>query len=266
MTEASSAPGAGIPCWMDLLTSDAARAREFYGQIFGWQALEPSPEFGGYFMFTLDGAPAAGGMPILPEMAATDVDMTDGWGVYLASPDAKASIERVVAHGGKVRMPPMEVADLGTQAIIEDPGGARIGIWQPGVFPGFGAIGTGKPGAPAWFELHARDHAGAVAFYRAALGWDPKVVGDTDAFRLTAVEDDGQPVAGIMDACAYLPEGQAPHWDAYISVADADETLALAGELGGAVLQEPMDTPFGRLAALADPMGARIKVVARTAG
>jgi uncharacterized protein len=87
MTEASSAPGVGIPCWMDLLTSDAARAREFYGRIFGWQALEPSPEFGGYFMFTLDGAPAAGGMPILPEMAAMDVDMTDGWGVYLASPE-----------------------------------------------------------------------------------------------------------------------------------------------------------------------------------
>ena len=39
---------------------------------------------------------------------------------------------------------------------------------------------VGQPGTPAWFELHARDHAGAVAFYQAALGWDPKVVSDTD--------------------------------------------------------------------------------------
>jgi predicted enzyme related to lactoylglutathione lyase len=262
MTEASSMPGAGIPCWMDLLTSDAGRARDFYKRIFGWQALEPSPEFGGYFMFTLNGAPVAGGMPIIPEMA--DMDMTPGWGIYLASTDVKAAIERAVAHGGKVRVPAMDVAHLGTQAILEDSGSGRIGIWQPGTFAGFGAVGTGKPGTPAWFELHTRDHAGAVAFYRAALGWDPKVVSDTDEFRLTAVQAAGQPVAGIMDACAYLPEGQAPHWDAYVSVADADKTLALAADLGGTVAQQPMDTPFGRLAALADPMGARIKVVART--
>jgi predicted enzyme related to lactoylglutathione lyase len=248
---------------MDLLTSDAARAREFYERIFGWQAQEPSAEFGGYFMFTLDGAPVAGGMPIVAQMADMDMDMTDGWGVYLASPDVKAAIERAVAHGGTVRFPAMDIADLGTQAIIEDPGGARIGLWQAGTFPGFGAIGTGKPGTPAWFELHARDHAGAVTFYQAALGWEPKVMSDTDEFRLTAVEAGGQPVAGIMDACAYLPEGQASHWDAYISVADADKTLALAAGLGGAIAQEPMDTPFGRLAAIADPMGARIKVVAR---
>jgi predicted enzyme related to lactoylglutathione lyase len=266
MTEASGPPAAGIPCWMDLLTSDAGRAGEFYRRTFGWQALEPSPDFGGYFMFTLDGAPVAGAMPVVPEMADTDMDLTDGWGVYLTSPDARAAIERVIAHGGKVRVPAMDVADLGTQAIVEDPGGGRIGIWQPRAFPGFGAIGTGKPGTPAWFELHARDHAGAVAFYHAALGWEPKVVSDTDDFRLTAVEAGGQPVAGIMDACAYLPEGQAPHWDAYICVEDTDKTVALAAELGGAVAQEPMDTPFGRLAAIADPGGARIKVVARIPG
>src|SRR5260370_19232531 len=141
---------AGTPCWMDLVRSDVARAREFYRRVFGWQALEPSPEFGGYFMFTLDGAPVAGGMPILPEMAAVDLDMTDGWGIYLTSPDARAAIEQAVAHGGKVRVPAMEVADLGTQAIIEHPDGGRVGIWQPGTFAGFGAIGTGKPGAPAW--------------------------------------------------------------------------------------------------------------------
>src|ERR1051326_3700236 len=163
MTEASGAPEAGIPCWMDLLTSDTGRAGEFYRRIFGWQAQEPSPEFGGYFMFTLDGAPVAGGMPILPEMAAMDMEMTDGWGVYLTAPDATATIERILAHGGKVAVPAMDVGDLGTQAIVEDPGGGRIGIWQPGAFPGFGAIGTGRQGTPAWFELHRRDPAGARA-------------------------------------------------------------------------------------------------------
>jgi predicted enzyme related to lactoylglutathione lyase len=40
----------------------------------------------------------------------------------------------------------------------------------------------------------------------------------------------------------------------------------VAAELGGAVLSAAMDTPFGRLATLADPMGAATKVIARTAG
>ena len=250
----------GVPCWMDLLTSDTGRAREFYGRVFGWTAAEASPEFGGYFMFSTDGAPVAGCMPVMPGM-----DIADVWGTYLATPDAQATLVAVAEHGGTVRVPAEPVADLGTQAVFEDPGGARIGIWQADTFPGFGLIGTGKAGTPAWLELHARDYAGAVAFYRDALGWAPKVMGDTPEFRLSAIEDGRQTVAGIMDAAGYLPEGERPSWDIYVSVADTDKTLALAAELGGRVIQEGMDTPFGILGAALDPMGARFKVISKGA-
>ena len=54
---------AGAPCWLDLLTSDTTRVREFYCALFGWTAGEASGEFGGYFMFFHDGAPVAGAMP-----------------------------------------------------------------------------------------------------------------------------------------------------------------------------------------------------------
>jgi uncharacterized protein len=251
----------GLPCWMDLLTSDTARAREFYGRIFGWTAGEAAPEFGGYFMFMADGAPVAGCMPVMPGM-----DVADVWGIYLASADAQATLAAATAHGATVRVPAMPVADLGTQAVLDDPEGARIGIWQPGAFAGFGPVGTGQPGTPAWFELQTRDYAGAVAFYRDALGWVPKTVGDTPEFRLTAIEDDRQPVAGIMDATGWLPEGWGPHWDVYLSVEDTDKALALAVELGGRVTREAGDTPFGRLGSATDPMGARFLVVSNTAG
>jgi uncharacterized protein len=251
----------GVPCWMDLLTSDTARAREFYGRVFGWTAGEASPEFGGYFMFMADGAPVAGCMPVLPGM-----DIANVWGTYLTSPDVQAALEAAAERGGTVRVPAMPVADLGTQAVIEDPGGARIGIWQPGTFPGFGPIGTGKAGTPAWFELHTRDYAGAVAFYRDALGWVPQVMSDTPEFRLTAIDDGRQTVAGIMDATGYLPEGEGPRWDIYISVEDTDKALALAAELGGRIIREGTDTPFGRLGAAADPMGAGFMVVSNPGG
>jgi predicted enzyme related to lactoylglutathione lyase len=250
----------GVPCWMDLLTSDTGRAREFYGRVFGWTAAEASPEFGGYFMFFNDGAPVAGCMPVM-----TGMDIADVWGTYLATRDAQATLAAVAEHGGTVRVPAEPVADLGTQAVLEDPDGARIGIWQADTFPGFGLIGTGKPGTPAWFELHARNYAAAVAFYRGALGWAPKVMGDTPEFRLSAIEDGRQTVAGIMDATGYLTEGEAPSWDIYVSVADTDKTLALAAELGGRVIQEGMDTPFGILGTALDPMGARFKVISKGA-
>ena len=58
MTTRATAP-AGAPCWTDLWTSDVEGSRRFYADVFGWQAEEPSEEFGGYFMFTRDGAPVA---------------------------------------------------------------------------------------------------------------------------------------------------------------------------------------------------------------
>lgn len=59
MTTRSSAP-IGSPCWVDLWTSDVAASRRFYADLLGWQAQEPSPEFGGYFMFTRNGPPWPG--------------------------------------------------------------------------------------------------------------------------------------------------------------------------------------------------------------
>jgi uncharacterized protein len=253
----------GAPCWMDLLTSDTARAREFYGRVFGWTAEEASPEFGGYFMFTLGGTPVAGCMPVQPGM-----NLADAWGVYLTSTDAAGTLAAAVALGATTRFEPMAVADLGVQALLDDPSGARIGIWQPVTFDGFGPVGTGRPGTPAWFQLHATDYPGSVSFYRDAFGWTPQVMGDTDDFRLAALVDGdagtpGQPAAGIMDANAHLPAGEGARWEIYVSVDDADKTLATVSELGGTIIREAEDTPFGRFGDVRDPMGAVFNVIGR---
>ena len=39
----------GAPCWIDLYSSDTAKATEFYGTVFGWVAQSPQEGFGGYF-------------------------------------------------------------------------------------------------------------------------------------------------------------------------------------------------------------------------
>ena len=82
-------------------------------------------------------------------------------------------------------MGPMAVGENGKSAMLEDPGGAMLGAWQPGTQKGFEV--TGEPGTPSWFELHTRDYAKSVDFYRDVFGWDTHVAGDTDELRYTTL-------------------------------------------------------------------------------
>jgi hypothetical protein len=253
MTNRETAP-IGAPCWVDLLTSDTERARAFYGGLFGWTAEEPASDFGGYFMFSKGGMPVAGCMGRQPGMEQPDV-----WSTYLASDDARKTVDTAVANGGDVIVPAMDVGDIGTMAVVSDAVGARIGIWQPALFHGFGLLG--EIGTPKWFELHTRDYEAAVGFYREVFHWEPQVVSDTPAFRLTTISDGGEQLAGIMDASSCLAEGEPARWEVYFEVDRTDDALAMTTELGGQVLEPGADTPFGRLAATADPTGARFKLV-----
>lgn len=253
MTRRDTAPD-GAPCWVDLSTSDADKSRTFYCGLFGWTAEEPSEEFGGYFSYRKDDVRVAGCMPSQP-----DAGMPNVWSVYLATDDARKTVDTAQANGGQVLVTPMDVGDLGTMAYVTDPGGAAIGMWQPGTFPGFGALA--EPGAPSWFELHTRDYDAAVAFYRDVFGWETNAASDVPDFRYTTQVEGETMLAGVMDASAFLPEGVPAHWSVYFGAADTDAALAKVVELGGSIVMAAEDTPYGRLATAADPNGAVFKLV-----
>jgi uncharacterized protein len=246
---------AGAPCWMDLSTSDTAAVRDFYTGVFGWTAGEASEEFGGYFMFDHNGSPVAGCVPAMPDAP------TDFWSVYLSVSDAAKTLEAAAASGGQVIVPAMPVADLGTMAMIIDPGGAAIGLWQPDQFPGI--VNRDDAGLPSWFELHTGDYAGALAFYRDVFGWTIQTLADTPEMKYSALSHDGEGLAGIFDASG--DPDASPGWSVYIWVDDADATAARVAELGGSVLAQPVDTPYGRLATVTDPQGAVFKLMAANA-
>ncbi len=254
MPKREAAPN-GAPCWVDLMTSDQDGSRAFYGELFGWTSDEPDEEFGGYVNFQKDGIGVAGCMS-----NAHVPDKNEVWSVYLASDDAEATAEAAAAHGGRVVVPAMPVADFGTMAFVTDAGQAAIGIWQPGAHKGFGVVA--EPGAPAWFELHTRDYDASVDFYRDVFGWDAHVMSDAPEYRYTTLGQGEDQQAGIMDASAFLPEGVPAHWSVYFAVPDTDAAFKTVEALGGSVVQPPEDTPYGRLAQVADPTGARFKVVA----
>jgi uncharacterized protein len=254
MTTRDHAP-IGSPCWADLWTSDVEGSRAFYRGVFGWESAEPSEEFGGYFMFLRDGNPVAGGMGDMGDMKANNT-----WKIYLATDDIAKTAEKADAEGGQVVFPPEPVADLGIQSVMVDPTGAEVGTWQAGTFPGFTVLE--EPGAPSWFELHTRDHAKALSFYTSVWGWETDTIGDTDEFRYTTVRNpsgEGE-VAGVMDSSSFLPEGQSAHWKIYWEVDDVEATVVKVTSLGGSVESPTQETPYGILAAVADPAGARFSL------
>lgn len=244
----------GAPCWIDLFSSDTDKARQFYGAAFGWTAEDTGPEYGGYINFSKDGALVAGMMHNDGSSGAPD-----GWNTYLAVADAKETVESASDHGATVYMQPMDVMGLGTMAMIADPGGATIGIWQPGLHKGFGVIGD--PGAPTWFELHTRDYDKAIPFYRDVFGWDTHTMGDTPEFRYTTLGEGADSLAGVMDATSFLPDGVPANWAVYIAVTDADAAATKATELGGSVVVPPENTPYGRLATITDSTGASLRLL-----
>ena len=85
----------GTICWIDLASTDADGATEFYCELFGWTATEPIENAGGYRMLLRDGRQVAGLAPVWGD--------TDGstWSTYVASADADQTCAAAVAAGGR---------------------------------------------------------------------------------------------------------------------------------------------------------------------
>lgn len=239
----------GAPIWIDLSSSDIDRAQKFYGAVFGWTFESAGPDYGGYLTASTDGKPVAGLMTNNPEWNAPD-----GWTTYFHTADIAATVKGATSAGGTSCLEPMEVKEKGWMAMGTDPSGAVYGLWQPTGHRGIAAIG--EAGAPSWHQLTTREFIKAVDFYRAVLNWSTEVESDTDEFRYTNAIFNGEPLLGVMDGTAFLPQGVPSHWSIFFGADDVDKTLQLITEHGGSVLRPAEDTPYGRLASVADPTGA----------
>ncbi len=250
---------AGTPCWVDLLTSDTGRAAQFYSDVLGWTTEESGTEFGGYVTCYSDGHRVAGLVPNRPETGYPDF-----WNTYISTDDLDRTVEAAVKAGASVISPPMVVADLGSMAVLADPTGASVGLWQPGSHTGFEKYN--EPGGVTWDELHSKDFDASKRFYADVFGWQLVPTSDTDDFRYFTGQVGGESVAGLMDSATFLPPEVPSMWTVYFSVADIDATAEQVTAGGGRVLRPPETTPFGRIGDFADPTGAMFKLHTESAG
>jgi predicted enzyme related to lactoylglutathione lyase len=96
----------------------------------------------------------------------------------------------------------------------------------------------------------------ALDFYREVFGWQTAVVSDTGEFCYRTASFDGEALLGVMDGTTDLPEGAPSNWFFFLGTDDVDKTVQLVVDNGGSVIRGAEDTPYGRLAAVADPTGA----------
>jgi uncharacterized protein len=118
------------------------------------------------------------------------------------------------------------------------------------------------PGTFSWPELSTTDQAGAVTFYRALFGWDvnEQPIGPTETYSMFQMR--GKPVSA---AYTMRPEekqsGAPPHWNAYVTVANVDDSAKKAESLGAKVFAPPFDVmDAGRMSVLQDPTGAVFQI------
>ena len=245
----------GTPCWVDCQVDDPARAREFYGDLFGWEILDSQSEAGGYLTAMRDGRAAAGIGPKPDGMTMPSV-----WTTYFAADSADAIAEKVAAAGGSVMMPTFDVLDIGRMFVAADPTGAPFGVWEGKAHAGAGVYN--EHGAYTWNELHTGDYARAQDFYAAVFGWHYTEIGDGEKFVYATfgLSPGGNPVGGINDS-SKTPDDTPAYWLVWFQVDNTDAALAKATELGATVMMGPDDSPFGRMGVLQGPQGEAFGVI-----
>jgi predicted enzyme related to lactoylglutathione lyase len=239
----------GTFCWTDLATTDQDAAKAFYTGLFGWE-IEDMPVDGTttYSMMRLDGRDVAALAPQPPEQR--DAGVPPMWQSYVSVESADDAAARAGELGATVHAGPFDVLDAGRMAVVQDPQGAFVMVWEPRRH--IGARLVNQHGALSWNELATTDLDAAASFYSEVFGWT-----------IAPMEGGGQAYFVIKNGDAnnggmreVSPPDAPPHWLVYFGYEDLDTGLSRVQELGGTVLAGPIDLDVARIGVAQDPQGA----------
>jgi uncharacterized protein len=111
--------------YLELHSKDAARAKAFYAELFDWKTSDTKvPGLGVYTETDTQEGPPAG------LLTQQQKDPASGWLPYVRVPKLDEAIARVEKLGGKIVAPRGEVKDVGWFAVVQDPAGASIGLFE----------------------------------------------------------------------------------------------------------------------------------------
>ncbi len=243
----------GAPCWLHLSVPDLERACAFYESVIGWTFADTGPDISGYRVWCQVGGRFVAALGLM-QSAAQHV----AWLVYLASHDAQRTAELIVANRGEIAVSSRDVPRVGRIVVAADITGGAFGVFQ--ATERIGTEVLDEPGAFVWTDARLRDVPEGRRFYGAVFAYSYRPIPQVPIGEYAIFGPDDRPWGG-MGGLMGAPSGVPSHWLPYFSVANVDAAVARAGLSGGGMRRSPEDTPFGRIAVLADPFGAPFGLV-----
>ena len=120
---------AGVPgtlCWADLITPDPASAKDFYSSLFGWRITTSENDPSGY-LHIANGEKFIGG---IPPANFRDPNVPPHWLAYLVVSNCDETAAKAKQLGAKTHLAPMTMEKVGRMAILADPQGAVLALYQ----------------------------------------------------------------------------------------------------------------------------------------
>jgi uncharacterized protein len=239
--------------WYEHLTRDVPAAIAFYSDVVGWKT-QPFGQGSDYLMWVGSQGPLGGVIRLPDELARMGVP--PHWMAHVAVDDVDAAAARVSQLGGALRKPPEDIPTVGRFAIVADPQGAVISLFQPLPRGPMAPHDASKDGEFCWNELHTSDSAAAFRFYSTLLGWkglQELDMGPLGTYRIYGLGETG--LGGMMTKPPGAP--MPTSWLYYVSTGDLEPAIGRATRRGAKVMNGPMEVPGGgRIAQLLDPQGA----------
>jgi hypothetical protein len=239
----------GTFSWTDLTTTDQDAAKQFYGDLFGWELVDnPIGDGMVYTTARIDGKDVAAISP-QPEQQR-EAGAPPAWNSYVTVEAADDALAKAKELGATVHADAFDVFDFGRMGVIQDPQGAYILVWEPKAH--IGASLVNAPGALSWDELATPDLDASSEFYSELFGWTVEPMeGSEMPYRLIKTSS-GASNGGMRPA----QEQEPPYWLVYFGADDIDATVGKASEGGANELLGVTDIGMGKIAILQDPQGA----------
>lgn len=241
--------------WYELLAKDQKAATAYYTELIGWgtEIFEGGDQE--YTMFTGGNGPL-GGVMQLPDEAQKE-GAPPHWIGYVDSPDIDATAARAAKLGARILVPPTEIPGAGRFTVISDPQGAVFALYSSDAH-------APSPDRPpqvqefSWHELATTDPDAAWDFYSDLFGWqkgEGMDMGEMGIYQIYHARGSEIPLGGIFKTPLEMAGSSA--WLLYVRVPDAKESAEKVKELGGQILNGPMEVPGGDfIVQCLDPQGA----------
>lgn len=123
----SEMPKMGEFCWNELATNNVQAAKDFYGKVFGWKFTDHEMGDMTYTMIKRNDKEFAGIWTIPKDKAQ---EIPPHWMAYILVENVDDYVKKALAAGATLVKPISTAGDFGRFAIIVDPTGAHIALWQ----------------------------------------------------------------------------------------------------------------------------------------